>query len=213
MPLMKKEARRIDWSEVKRRLAVSHDAIEKAFVQDDQRIQEIFQRRSLELARRQRSNRIEAGFRALVCGLGHERYGLELGALLEVLPFAKCTPVPGAPPELAGVINLRGEIRSVVSLSCMLGLAGSESDRRAEGYIAMLRGGSVELGLRVDHVERITFVALESLTVLGEVGAALPARYVRGVTPDRLIILDISAILSHPVLTGGQAEGKAPEGV
>ena len=212
MPLMKKEARCIDWSAVKRRLAISQEASEKAFVQDDQRVQEIFQRRSLDLAHRQNAKRVEAGFRALVCGLGHERYGLELGALLEVLPFAKCTPVPGGPPELVGVINLRGEIRSVVSLSCMLGLVESESAQQARGYIAMLRSGRGELGLQVDHVERITFVALESLTLVGEAGAVLPNRYVRGVTPDRLIILDLSAILTHPVFTWEHVEDVAPEG-
>lgn len=211
MPLINSKARRIDWVEVKRRLAMSQEAIDKAFIPDDQRVQAIFHRRSLQLARRHSAQRAEAGFRALVIALGQERYGLELRGVLEVLAFANCTPAPGAPLELLGVINLRGEIRPVASLSRILGLVGPESAPRSGGYIAMLRGGSVEVGLRVDQVERIAFVSLDSLSVPGEGGAALPDPYVRGVTPDRLIVLDLSAILSHPLFTGKSAADRATD--
>jgi purine-binding chemotaxis protein CheW len=213
MPLVNRKAGRIDWAEVKSRLAKSQAAIENVFVEDEQRSQEMFHRRALQLASRRHSPaRTPTGFRALVFSLGPERYGLEICSLVEVLPFAHCTPVPGGPAELVGVVNRRGAIRSVVSLSRMLGLAGPGSDERGRGYIVLVRSGDVEVGLRVDQVEGITLVSPESWMAAGKDEAALRNGYVQGVTPDGLIIVDLPAVFSHPVFKGRSLEATGTGG-
>lgn len=203
---MSRNTKRIDWVEMKRRLAMRQEAIDRGLVQSDQRIQEIFHQRSLDLARRQSGQWTKAGCRTLICALGAEKYCLELASLSEILPFGKCTPVPGAPPELLGLINLRGEIRSVISLSRLLRLDSADSDEQAGGYVAMLRSGRVEVGLRVDAVERVAVVSLDSLSLPENDGMGSSQGYVRGVTPDGLIMLNHPAILSHPMFTGHDSE-------
>lgn len=44
---------------------------------------------------------------------GAERFAIELTEILEVVRDAECAPAPGAPGQLAGVVNVRGEIRPV----------------------------------------------------------------------------------------------------
>ena len=49
------------------------------------------------------------GLPVLIFRLAQELYAIELEEVAETLPFERCTPVPGSPPQFLGVINLRGE--------------------------------------------------------------------------------------------------------
>ena len=86
----------------------------------------------------------------LVCACGGERYGLLLAAVAQVLPTRPCTPVPGAPPALLGIVALSGTIVSVIGLARAL---GREAGHRAEdGHLVVLRGGAAPIALAVDRV-------------------------------------------------------------
>jgi chemotaxis signal transduction protein len=199
MPLVRDKKKRIDWVEVKARLAQSQAGIEAAFVHEERDAEKIYQERALQLAaRRESESRSAEVIRALVVMLGEERYGLELNGLIEVLPFTNCSPVPGGPSELAGVINRRGEIRAVIGLSRLLGLAGSASSDTGGGYVVMLRTDAGEVGLQVDQVERIAFVDTATLIAPSD---AITARegYVRGVSSEGLIVLNPSVLFTYPV--------------
>src|SRR5688500_3176258 len=107
----------IDWEEVHRRLHASQQALERALGDDPARVEAAFRHRAEQLAsRRARETDRTAGLRVLVFALGADRYGIELSDLVEVVPFARCTSVPGGPRQLLGVINFRGAVRSVVDL-------------------------------------------------------------------------------------------------
>lgn len=55
-------------------------------------------------------------------------YGVELDDVDEVLHMATCRPLPGAPPFVSGVLNLRGDLLPVVDLTARLGLAERRPD-------------------------------------------------------------------------------------
>lgn len=138
------------------------------------------------------------GSAVLAFRIGCEAYGLALSALSEVMPLATATPVPGLPQHLLGVTNVRGEIRPVLNLHALLTLPEPEPDHRP--YAVFLRNPGREIGLRVDAVERILFVDDDCLTVPHESGNGLPQRFVAGITPDTLILLDARQILALDVL-------------
>jgi purine-binding chemotaxis protein CheW len=50
-------------------------------------------------------------------GVGGEQYALPVGVVLEVVELNDLTPVPGSPPEIIGVCNLRGEVVPVMDLA------------------------------------------------------------------------------------------------
>lgn len=145
-----------------------------------------------------------AGSAMLCFGVAAERYGLPLDELSEVMPLAAWTPVPGLSQQLLGVMNVRGEIRPVLDLHSILGLPAPEA---AEGgYVVFLRSPVREVGLRVDALERIRFVESQGLTLPHEAANGLPQRFVAGITPDTLVLLDSRQILALDVLQDRQAD-------
>ncbi len=62
--------------------------------------------------------------KVLTFALGTERYALETAHLREVLRLCECTPVPGTPEFLIGVVNVRGQILDLFDLGKFLGVPG-----------------------------------------------------------------------------------------
>jgi purine-binding chemotaxis protein CheW len=89
--------------------------------------------------------------------LGAEVYGLPLEQLREVARVSHLRRVPGAPPGVAGLVNLRGEILCALDVRAILGLpahAASESP-----FLVALRGFGDPLGLIVDSIADIYAVS------------------------------------------------------
>jgi purine-binding chemotaxis protein CheW len=144
-----------------------------------------------------------AGLAVLCFRVGAERFGVPLDALTEVMPLNAWTPVPGQTQHLLGVTNLRGEIRPVLDLHVMLSLPAPEDGLRA--HVVFLKRDDGEVGLRVDALDRIRFVDSATLTVPHEAGNGLPQRFVAGITPDTLALLDVRQILALDVLQDRRA--------
>jgi purine-binding chemotaxis protein CheW len=85
--------------------------------------------------------------------LGDEIYGLPLQQLREVSRQTRLRRIPGAPPGVAGLVNLRGEIICALDVKVILGLSGS--DPAAAGFLLALRGFGDPLGLLVDSIADI----------------------------------------------------------
>ena len=82
--------------------------------------------------------------RVLVAG---EHYALPVEQILEVAELGDLTPVPGSPPQIVGVHNLRGQVVPVIALATQLGLAAKEQTR-----IVVVEIGERRAGLMVDAV-------------------------------------------------------------
>jgi purine-binding chemotaxis protein CheW len=85
--------------------------------------------------------------------LGGDVYGLPLEQLREVARLTRVRRVPGGPPQVAGLVNLRGEIVCALDARAILGLS---SPRPAEGsFFVALRGFPDPLGIIVDAITDI----------------------------------------------------------
>jgi chemotaxis signal transduction protein len=199
------ERQSINWQEVKQRLHESQQALEKAMQVHPERLQEEYRRRAEELAQRGRQGSDSArGLRVLVFWLGNERLAFVFSDVAELLPFSLCTPVPGGPPQLLGVTNIHGEIRSVVDLGRLLELP--EGDSSTSGYVLLLRQQGRLAALRVDRLDNIQSLAPGELAVPAEGEAGALFRFLRGWTPDRLRVLNTQAVLAHPIFQRGSEE-------
>jgi len=85
-----------------------------------------------------------------IFALNGEWYALYGGNVREVLPPSAVFFIPGCPPSLEGVINLRGDIESVLRIKQLLGLPDGEAGRHSSILIG--RGGGMTSGIRVDEV-------------------------------------------------------------
>jgi purine-binding chemotaxis protein CheW len=93
--------------------------------------------------------------------LGEDIYGLPLEQLREVARVAHLRRVPGAPAEVAGLVNLRGEILCALDARAILGLTALPP-ADAPFLIALRRAGD-PLGLVVDSIADIYAVAADEI--------------------------------------------------
>ena len=139
------------------------------------------------------------GTAALCFSIANETYALPLADLIETMPLGAWTPVPGVSRHLLGVVNLRGEIRPVLDLHAMLGLP--EPAAEASALLLFLRGGAGEIGVRVEALDRIRVIDPNTLTLPHQSGNGLPQRFIAGISPDTVVLLDSSQILAvEPLL-------------
>lgn len=183
-----------------RQLAAGFAADDPVFVEQVLRVRA----RRLAAARLQVEDKPQ-GLAVLCFAIGAETYALPLGDLVEVMPLAQWTPVPGLAQHLLGVTNVRGEIHPVLNLHAMLTLPEPEAGSRA--YVVYLRRpGDRAIGLRVDGLSRIRFIDPQGLTVPHEAANGLPQRFIAGITPETLILLDSRQVLALDVLQDRRAE-------
>ncbi|MBZ5586496.1 MAG: chemotaxis protein CheW [Acidobacteriia bacterium] len=173
-----------DWKELKERLRRSAAAAERSFAPGAEQIEAVLRRRAGSLANRPEALPDRGGdISVLVFRLGPERYGIEVDRAAELILQPRIAPIPGSPREVAGAIQVRGEIRVVWELTRLLGLPDLEE--AGPEYVLILRlNGSREYGLRVGAVEAIRTLAA------GERGTPTNAAPIRWITPDLVAILD-----------------------
>lgn len=189
------------WHEVRDRLAEIDAGLSGSCAPDQRLIEEVYRRRARQLADRQAGRAESSTLAVLAFGLGTERYAVELSDLAEVFPYRGSTAVPGAPPALLGVINVRGDIKPVVDLRSILGLRAG--DGGGAGYVLMLRQAGRAIGFKVDAIDQVCQIDPSDFVSTGDDGATIPgSRFIKGLTADGLILLDTGAALSHLGPTG-----------
>ena len=180
-----------------------------------------------------RATRIGAGGltdRCVSVVLGGSTYGIPIRDVQEIIGARPLTRVFKAPPALAGVTSLRGDILTVIDLSLLLGIASYEQvgDRRSpspparatgarELRIVVVRecgGAQRRAGLRVDALGPVRELprGLEGMDPAPATVAPGIRAFLRGVITDPPLcaVLDVSQIFDAPVLAalaGRRVEG------
>jgi purine-binding chemotaxis protein CheW len=106
------------------------------------------------------------------------------------------TPIPCCPPHVIGLMNLRGDLITLLDVAPALGAPPVRA--RADSKVVVLNRLEWGIGVLVDEV--LDVLTLEASAVLPSVGASLPSgqEYLQGVTPYRtqmLRLLDLPALL------------------
>lgn len=94
-----------------------------------------------------------ASVQLVVFAIGETRFAFPGRQITEVLPLAPIYPVPGCPSAVEGVMDVRGEIVSVLRLGDLLAIPHAAASRRA--VILHGRTAAMESGLRVDAVHDV----------------------------------------------------------
>jgi purine-binding chemotaxis protein CheW len=126
--------------------------------------------------------------------LAGEIYGIELHHIRMVYPVKEQTFVPGLPNFISGIINMRGEIISIVVLKKLFDLPTAPTS--AQRQVIILSSPEMELGVGTDQVLgvmqiRETEIQPTLLTLTG-----IRAQYLKGVTGDGMVVLDGEKILT-----------------
>lgn len=87
----------------------------------------------------------------LIFSLDGKRYGIPLSLIKEVIAVVDITPIPQVPVFYRGMINLRGQVISVIDLRLKLGLKDQPVNLKKTS-ILISHVGSIQLGAIVDEV-------------------------------------------------------------
>lgn len=128
-------------------------------------------------------------FHLVTFTLGREEYGVEINSVQEIIRATDITNVPGAPPHVSGVINLRGKIIPVVGLRKRFGLP--EIEASDERRIVVVELGEKRIGMLVDSVSQVIKLSSNTIEEIPEEATTVDENYIRGVgkLDNRLIII------------------------
>lgn len=121
--------------------------------------------------------------------LEDETYGVEVGTVYEVLRYSEIAPVPGAPSYVLGIINLRGNVVTVIDTRELFGLPLAEVTDNTR--IVIIEIHDTVVGLLVDGVAEVVDLYENEVETSPSVGNEDSARFIAGVCnkEDTLIIL------------------------
>jgi purine-binding chemotaxis protein CheW len=129
--------------------------------------------------------------------VGTQLFGLPIGQVQDVFMPGRLTPVPTAPREFAGVLNLRGRIVTVIDMRIRLGMERRQSDEQPMAVGIELDGESY--GLLIDAVGEVLKPDLaEQQPVPANLDSALSgvAAGIYRLEDDLLVILDVQRLLA-----------------
>lgn len=123
---------------------------------------EIFRKNYLVKKSQKQEKPTQSHLDLITFSLDKETYGIELTSLQEILKAESIWRVPKSPKYLAGILNLRGRILTVVNLRERLGFADSLVTHAKRVLILQEEGRS--LGFLVDKTQALVKIPKDSLT-------------------------------------------------
>ena len=130
--------------------------------------------------------------------LQDETYGINVTQVREVLRVTEIAPVPGAPTYVLGIINLRGNVVTVIDTRNRFGLMSHEIDDASR--IVIIESEDQVVGILVDSVAEVVELRQSEIDSAPSVGSDESSRYIQGVaTRDRdlLIVVDLNRLLTE----------------
>lgn len=127
--------------------------------------------------------------------LGSENYAIPLLLVREVVSIPEITPIPKSPSHFLGIMNLRGEIISVVDLRKKLKI---EVKKDKEEVVVIVAIGEKNIGLIVDSINKVLAFSSDEVSEMPEVEGQVNTHFVSGVYRKEnslTILLDISKAL------------------
>jgi purine-binding chemotaxis protein CheW len=131
--------------------------------------------------------------------VGGAEYVLPAAHVLQMESFAGATPVPGAPPYVAGIIQVRGRVVPVVDLRLRFGLPAIETTIDSRVVVVELEQRTV--GLLADRAREVVKLDLEQMqdppSMMSADGAEGYVKSVAHVQKRLLMLLDFAKVIGE----------------
>ncbi|WP_020410446.1 chemotaxis protein CheW [Hahella ganghwensis] len=130
--------------------------------------------------------------------LDHETYGINVMQIQEVLRYTEIAPVPGAPDYVLGIINLRGNVVTVIDTRKRFGL--SESEVTDQTRIVVIEVDNQVVGILVDSVAEVVYLRQSEMETAPNVGNEESAKFIQGVcnkNGELIILVEFEKMMSE----------------
>jgi purine-binding chemotaxis protein CheW len=126
--------------------------------------------------------------------LAQETYAIETTFIREVYPLTELTPLPCTPAFVIGLINVKGQILTLVDMKKFFDL--TERGITNLNKVIVVRKDTMELGILADEIIGIHNVPVNELQPPLSTMSGMQADYLKGITDKRLIVLDTERFLT-----------------
>lgn len=127
-----------------------------------------------------------------------ETYGINVMQVQEVLRYTEIAPVPGAPAYVLGIINLRGNVVTVIDTRHRFGLP--TTDITDQTRIVIIEADNHVVGILVDAVAEVVYLRQSEIETAPNVGNEESAKFIQGVcnkNDQLLILVELDKMLSE----------------
>lgn len=186
----------IDWRKIERRLEATRIAIERVRAPSPEETQHILKARAQALAREPMpTETADEHIEVVEFVLAHERYAIESHYVREVAPLENLTPLPCTPAFVLGIVNVRGEILSVIDLKKFFDLP--EKGLTDLNKVIVLQSGNMLFGILADVIAGVRRIPLTGIQPSLPTLTGVREEYLKGVTPERIVVLDAEKLLTN----------------
>lgn len=129
--------------------------------------------------------------------LADETYGINVMQVQEVLRYTEIAPVPGAPSYVLGIINLRGNVVTVIDTRQRFGLM--TTDTTDSTRIVIIEVDQQVVGIMVDSVSEVVYLRQSEIETTPNVGNEESAKFIQGVCNKNnqlLILVELNKLMS-----------------
>jgi len=138
--------------------------------------------------------------------LGRETYGVNVAQVREIGKVKEVTKVPKMPSFIEGVMNLRGQITTIIDLKRRFAIEENGGGRTANSRIIVAEIGETQIGIIVDSVQDVIRILGESISPPPDtITAKLDARFLTGICRHQnglLMLLDLDNLFSDKEIEG-----------
>lgn len=130
--------------------------------------------------------------------LDNETYGINVMRVQEVLRYTEIAPVPGAPSYVLGIINLRGNVVTVIDTRQRFGLESSDVNDNTR--IVIIEADKQVVGILVDSVAEVVYLRQSEIETAPNVGNEESAKFIQGVcnkNNELLILVELEKMMSE----------------
>ena len=130
--------------------------------------------------------------------LDDETYGINVMQVQEVLRHSEIAPVPGAPSYVLGIINLRGNVVTVIDTRQRFGLPSAEVTDNTR--IVIIEADNQVVGVLVDSVAEVVYLRESEIETAPNVGNDEAAKFIQGVcnkNGELLILIELEKMMSE----------------
>lgn len=125
--------------------------------------------------------------------LAYETYAIETAYVREVYPLKDLTPLPCTPPFVAGIVNVRGQVMSVIDMKQLfqLPVVGLTDHNK----VVIISDGTMEFGILTDAILGVRHIPLPDIQHDLPTLSGMREAYLKGVTGERIVVLDGAKLL------------------
>ncbi|OPY28826.1 MAG: purine-binding chemotaxis protein [Methanocella sp. PtaU1.Bin125] len=147
------------------------------------------------------ADNVSRDMQLVVFRLGNEEYGADISQIREIIRAGDITSIPQAPDYVHGVINLRGQVTTVVNLRRRLSMPDKEKDSNSR--IVIVEVDHTTVGMMVDSVTEVKYISGSQVEPFsGLLAAGQEQNYILGVCKLKdhlLILIDLKHVLAEVV--------------